>query len=409
MANAKESAAFAEPEIIYVSMLGRFELRVGENTVTDNTNRAHQLWNLLEYLVAFRNRDVSHEELIAALWPEESSDNPASALKNLIYRIRSILASSGIACGKDLIVHKRGTYSWNNRFHCVVDTEEFERLAREASDLSLPVQERIERYLQALEYYKGDFLPKSAFEEWVVPLSTYYHGLYIRCVTDVIELLMETKRYEIIVNVCEQAILIDQFEEPFHEALIKALVAQGKQQKAMAHYEQVTSLFYRELGVRPSENLRGLYREIIKNVHHVQTDLEMIKEDLQEASRAEGAFFCEYEVFKNMYQLEARSAARTGQAMFVGLLTMTNLSGEVPDLKMLDSCMEKLQNCVRVSLRRGDVVSRFSPTQFVLMLPTLTFENGQMVMERIVKRFRRDFPRLQVMVQTNLQPLDPVM
>lgn len=44
----------------------------------------------------------------------------------------------------------------------------------------------------------------------------------------------------------------------------------GNQQRAMAHYEHVTNLFYRELGVKPSERLRNLYREIIKNVQHVK-------------------------------------------------------------------------------------------------------------------------------------------
>ena len=38
----------------------------------------------------------------------------------------------------------------------------------------------------------------------------------------------------------------------------------------------------------------------------------------------------DYEVFKNMYRLEARVAARTGQAVFLGLLTLLDENDSAP-------------------------------------------------------------------------------
>ena len=70
--------------------------------------------------------------------------------------------------------------------------------------------------------------------------------------------------------------------------------------------------------------------------------------------------------------------------------------------------MDKVKSAIQSSLRRGDVAALFSPSQYVLMLPTLTFENGQMVMERIIRRFKKDNPRLQAMLLHRLQPLDPI-
>jgi GGDEF domain-containing protein len=40
-------------------------------------------------------------------------------------------------------------------------------------------------------------------------------------------------------------------------------------------------------------------------------------------------------------------------------------------------------------LRRGDVVSRYSDAQYVLMLPGANFEDSQMVMNRITAAFRK--------------------
>ena len=36
-------------------------------------------------------------------------------------------------------------------------------------------RQALELCLEGLELYKGDFLPKSEYESWVIPISTYYH------------------------------------------------------------------------------------------------------------------------------------------------------------------------------------------------------------------------------------------
>lgn len=399
----------AENETVFhIEMLGGFKLTVGDKVISDTISRTHQLWNLLEYLIAFRHKTISQEELIAALWPNDDSENPANALKNLVYRIRSTFTSHGLPHAKEIITFYHGAYRWNNDLPCVVDTEEFERLCKEAANPVQPAGERIARYREALQLYRGDFLPTSGYEEWVVPLSSYYRSAYFKCVYECCELLMLSERYDDVRMICERANAIDPFEERAHLCLIHALVRQNKQSAALEHYNYVTDLFYRELGVKPSEAMRDLYREILKTVNSVETDLGIIKENLREHSQAQSAFYCDYEVFKNLYRLEARAAARTGQSIFIALFTLTDLRSNIPETKVLGTVMDQLLSTIRTSLRRGDVVSRFSTTQYVLMLPALTFENGQMVMDRITRRFWQEHKGAPVKIHTTLQPLDPV-
>ena len=155
--NTVSASPDRQPQV-RITMLGGFSLTVAGSTINDSSSRARQLWNLLEYLITFRNRDISHEELISALWPDNRIDNPANALKNLIYRIRSDLAENRVPDSMDFILYKRGTYSYNNSLPTLVDTEEFERLIRTAGNLSLPPEERISLYQAALKLYTGDFL-----------------------------------------------------------------------------------------------------------------------------------------------------------------------------------------------------------------------------------------------------------
>ena len=132
----------------------------------------------------------------------------------------------------------------------------------------------------------------------------------------------------------------------------------------------------------------------------------VIQEHLREAVAIPGAFVCEYGFFKEAYRLEARRAARYGMAVFIGLITVSTPAGEVPELGLLNATMDLLLEVIKTSLRRGDVVSRYSGAQFVIMLPALTYEDGETVMQRIVSNFYRKHKRYLLKLHYKLQQLD---
>ena len=66
---------------------------------------------------------------------------------------------------------------------------------------------------------------------------------------------------------------------------------------------------------------------------------------------------------------------------------MEESNGSIPSLNKLDSTMKRLLEAINQSLRRGDVVSRYSGAQYVILLPSITYEDGTMVMERIIKQY----------------------
>ena len=404
-----ESACANDVDVIEIKMFGRFQITVGEHSIHDSSMRTHQLWHLIEYLIAFRNKTVSQEEIIQVLWPDGNIDNPSNALKNLVYRIRSTFAKHNIPYAKEMIVYQRGSYQWNNALNCVVDAEKFEALYKAATEESVSDETKIERYQQAIRLYEGDFLPSSCYENWVIPISSYYHLIYFKCVYAVLELLEKQERYAEIEEICTKVQMIDQFEESVHRYLLKALIKQEKQQQALTHYGFVTDLFFRELGVSPSTEMRELYREMVKSVHDVVIDIGVIQEDLKESGELGGAFYCEYEVFKNLYRLEARTAARTGQSIFIALLTVeSEKEGLVLEVKQQSNIMDFLFDIIQSSLRKGDVFAKFSAAQYVLMLPTLTYENCDMVMGRIMKRFRKTGRTKGVTIRAKIHPLNPI-
>lgn len=377
---------------VSVSMLGGFTLQVDGNLLTDEINRSQKLWNVLCYLLVHRDRNVPQSEFIDLFWPEEGSSNPANALKTLLYRVRALLEPM-FPDGLEPILSQRGSYSWNRAVACEVDADRFEALCRRAEDASLPDQDRMELYEQAVALYRGDFLPKLAGQMWVVSLTARYHDLYIAAVKEYAVLLERAERFEEMAEICTRAGGLDPLDEGLHILIVRALLRQGKDAAALERYEAATDLLYRNLGVRPSEELRALYVEIMDVEKGLETDLEVIQDNLREAAARPGAFVCEYGFFKEAYRLEARRAMRNGTCVHVALVTVSLPDGGVPALGVLNTTMDQLLEVLVHNLRRGDVVARYSGAQYVLMLPAANFEDSTMVLERVVTAFYRQHRR----------------
>ena len=345
---------------LQINMLGGFSLQYNGKVIDYQKSRSHKLWLILEYLITFRDKEITQSELIELLWGDDFTENPANTLKTLLHRLRNMLDELKFAPSKEMIIYNRGVYAWNNKLNFVVDTDQFTSLCI-LGDEEEDVNRKIAYYLDALEYYKGDFLPKSSLEAWVVPINAYYHSEFLRVVQSCVELLKEQGRSYDVITVCQQAVAID----PYDESL---------------HYEHVVDLFYSEFGINLSDELTDLYKEIIKESNGIEVDLSLIRDRLQEEDGRPGAFYCEYSLFKEIYHLETRSASRNGQSIYLCLMSVTDGNNGVLDNKrQQNAAMSQLHSAIQYSLRRGDVFTRYSVSQYLIMLPTVSFENGARV------------------------------
>ena len=395
----------ATPEIVKtvsVSLLGGFALEVDGASLTDDINRSLKLWSVLAYLTLHRERAVPQSEFIELFWPDDHSSNPVNALKTLLYRIRAMLEP---LFGQEIqpILSQRGASIWNPAVGCTLDIDRFEELCRLGGDTQRTAEERMTSYREAVELYKGDLLPKLSHQMWLVPMAVRYHTAYIAAVKDFAVLLDEAALYEEMHEVCARASDLDNLDEGLHTLIVRALLRQGKDAAALEHYEKATDLLYRNLGVRPSEELRSLYKEIMATEKNLETDLGVIMNDLREAAARPGAFVCEYGFFKEAYRLEVRRAIRSGTCVHLCLITVSLPDGGMPQLKVLSNTMDQLLDVLVNNLRRGDVVSKFSGAQYVIMLPAANYEDSNMVMDRVVRAFyqqhRRSFLKLTVRVR----------
>lgn len=370
-----------------VKMLGHFEIQYKGIILNSETIRSNMVELLLVYMLLQRHKEVLTNELAEELWSEEESDNPLGALKNLMYRLRKLLKD--VFGEDDIIVTGRGSYTINPSIAIELDAEVFEtklKLGKEKDD-----RKALE---EAMELYVGTFLPKQAKQHWILQQSVYYQSLFSSYSKVLIEMLEKEEYFEEMEAWCLKALTYDPLDENLQYHFILSLLKQGKSQIALEHYLHVKQRLYDELGVDPSEELQQLYQTMIRKDNDRQLDLVVIQKDLNEEELPNKAYYCDYNVFKEMYRLDARRLQRLGISMYCCLITcdvtlpipQTSKLYKTVTVKMMDSMKDLLLK----SLRAGDIVSRYSQSQYVMLLPTCSFESMQVVIDRIKKEFEKE-------------------
>ena len=391
-------------EHITIQMLGEFSLSTQTQKISDRDNRSRKLWLLLAFLIHNRCRTISHEELTDLLWDGADRSNSGGALKTTFHRVRSSLNSLWPSAGHDLILRGEGGYRWNSDAPITLDIDDFERLCSAQAD---DEEAQLQLYLEALALYRGDFLTKLSAEPWVAPITAHYHTLYLRILEKALPLLTERGRYQETADLCRAASAIAPCDETVHQYWMQALLELGDAEGAADVYQTFSDRLLSTFGVIPPEDLRALYREATRSASPYAVNIETVVEQLREPADLPGALMCEYDFFIVLCRSVARSMSRTGIATHIALFSVCAEGGGPLSKRSLPGVMEKLDEEIRTSLRRGDAASRCSSTQYILMLPQANYENSCMVCSRIIKNFTRKYPHSPARFQYTVYPLSP--
>ena len=377
---------------IYVTMLGRFDIFVDGNSALSHFGNSSKSILLLKFFLLNRSRPISVSDLIDMFWSEpEKSVNPESALKTMVSRIRFSLAKASPLL-KNCILSEKKSYMWNPEVKCDVDVFVFENLFQELQ-VDKPFDEEIRgKYIQILKLYGGDLSYSNADEDWVVSRSMYLHHLYLKAVHQFIKYLKAEEDYETVIHVCRIALDIDTFDEPLNLELMNALKEGGQNSAALMQYRHITSAYYKYLGIEPSDKILSFYKNLIKADLATEADINSICQDLKNAdAERQGAFICDYSIFKDIYQLQLRNLERQKNKMFLSLISVSQSLNEEFAPLVLDGIMRELIDILTKCLRKGDTIARYSPSQYAILLPMINYSSGHVVINRIKKMFYKKY------------------
>lgn len=116
-------------------------------------------------------------------------------------------------------------------------------------------------------------------------------------------------------------------------------------------------------------------------------DLSQLKNYIDEKDADGGPFKVEYGSFKNIYQFLKRYVARTGVNIQLLLFTLKDLAMSVTSTKDIDNSMSILEESIKLSLRKNDVSTAYSKSQYLVILMDVNDKNRSIVIDRIMNNW----------------------
>lgn len=332
--------------ILKVRMLGGFTLEYkGKELVLDrnNVSKTTQLFQLL--LLHTQDGGISKAALIDALYGRSDVENKNGSLNNTIFRLRKQLTAAGLP---------ESSYININGGMCTWD-------------------------------------PDMMGEDWAAVENIACRDMYFDCVEELCHYLKTEEKFEELYRVAHSAAEI----YPFYDWQIweiDSLIGMSRYKDGLDVYKRTTKLMFEELGLSPSAGMLERFKLMGERTSQAAGAIEDIKYRLREKESIEGAYYCTYPSFVDVYHVFGRMMERTGMSVFLMLCTLNFINIETDDENQ-KYYSELLRESIQKAVRKGDFYTRYNIQQYLVMLIGITQENCTLVSKRINKEFNKRLTR----------------
>lgn len=388
--------------VICFDLLGTFSYALSEGEDAGTFHAApkkagKKTLSFLEYMIINHSRNISREELTDTFWKETESRDPANALRNMLYKVRSLLKEMFPEVEGELLRTFCGCYIWNPDVTIELDTEKFEKACSEARKHS--GKKSIAFLRQAASLYKGEFLAGND-SDWARGMRQYYRALYLDVCKSLLPLLEEEEEWMEIVSICGQAYQVDYCVEEFTCYQMRAFISMGKPEYAIERYEELKERMLEDLGMPPTEcieQIHSLAQGLARGRDMDEGDIFRLVCGGEPDTKA---FFCSFSVFQRIVALERRHLARSGTDTTLVIVRLDKGTAQTADIK-------RLERILADGLRTGDPVARLTAGSYIVMLSGADEERSQIVTNRIDCSFHRVYRHSNVRLLFRISALHP--
>ena len=382
---------------IYVQMLGGFSLTVGDKILDLGNNSKANFLKLTEIVMLRGFGGVSKRDLIDGIFGHKALLDENNSLNNLLHQARTQLKKAGMP-GKKIIDGKRGVYApeIHADYEYVLDVQEFEDICIKAKN-EKKEEKKLSLYRKAFAIYKGELLPEFATDYWVILESVRLKRLY----DDVIDFLgkhyKSKEEYEELFELYDKANKIYP-DNGWQIEMIDALILRKDYKTAYELYTKCAHYYQDELEVPIPEALRSCYDRLSDNVRVVTDDIRQIQANIvrkDEKLKSEmgakklGAYLCPFTSFIDVYHVLRRNLERRGSSIFMMLCTLVDYEGKpIHNQDKLNARAEILEQSLSEGLRKGDVYTKYSPSQYLILLIGTKREDCAIIYQRISRRVK---------------------
>jgi DNA-binding SARP family transcriptional activator len=242
-------------------VLGPLQMHIGGSEVSVGTPKQRAV---LAMLVFNRNRAVSVESLINAVWPESAPEGARATLHSYVSNLRRLIGTAnvdpktvlaGVPPGYRLAVNDMQTDL--GRFAAQTHEGIRAAAARRFEDASLHLG-------AALAEWRGPVLEDLSDFDFVDPLAQALAEDKIIAHTAHAEAEIACGRAASVIAELEALIIDHPYREPLWAQLITAYYLNERQSDALDAYQRLRAVLADDLGIDPGPTLRGLYQRILR-------------------------------------------------------------------------------------------------------------------------------------------------
>jgi DNA-binding SARP family transcriptional activator/class 3 adenylate cyclase len=208
---------------------------------------------LLAALILRANQVVPSDQLLHDVWGEEAPASGVRLVQVYVSQLRKALGNS--------VIVTRPTGYVLVAARDAVDREHFERLVGQAKNADSEAAAAALR--EALALWRGPPLADFTYDAFAQVDIARLHELKLSALEAKIEADLELGRHAETVGELEALVAENPLREQLRAHLMVALYRSGRQQEALAVYQEVGRALRDELGLEPGRSLRELHQAIL--------------------------------------------------------------------------------------------------------------------------------------------------
>ncbi len=357
---------------VQIQTFGFFDIFIGDESAIRKFGSSKKTIALFKYFVAHIGDKLPSHKILEANFSEYNYQDPGNTLRGHIHRLRGVLNDFNKRTGIKTfsLDYIADYYVFSVGKNCRIDFLEFLDLCKDEPELKTAAdQKNLDRIK---ELYRGSFLQDSDNLDWVRPIRHEYRKKFSRHFISVLEKLVEEGRYQEALQEADAVMERLFFEEDFQALYFKLLIALGKNQEAMDHYEFLSERYHNEKGTSPTEKLTVFFKKIQEATDSESSiDFFSIEKKLRQMEEGvrQSAFFCSKEFFLDLYRLETRRKKRNDKRVTsVGLITMATADYRDMSKSEVSTVQDKIIDLLSKNIREQDVMTVLNDTQVGFML-----------------------------------------
>ena len=246
-----------------VFLLGRLAIEREGADQTDQFPR--KALELFCYLLVNSRKSHLRENLVDALWGDDSHTPPRKVFRQVLWQLQTSLGKSGDAADDPPPpLALEGDWVGLNAHACIsCDVADFEHAideAHHAANAGAP-EPYTSALRKAVDLYMGDLLP-AWYHDWCLRERERLQILYLNALERLVDCCEAEQNYDEGLMLVERILQIDAVHERAYQQLMRLHYQRGDRAAAVRQYERCASVLQAELGISPGHQTLTLLEQI---------------------------------------------------------------------------------------------------------------------------------------------------